>query len=272
MIVMRQRVAALATAVLAVAVATPAWSTPALADTPGFAVKITSAPSTFTIGRSVRTLSAFASTDRAKRCHRVRWALVVRTEGISLDQVRIDRIENSAPFPARAVLGADAARVVDVQPDPGQLCRGRTVTGQWRISFTGPDDGDVSFEARALDGGDRLLAAGSATSRVVTPVAAGPTPTPSNSASPSPSFSPEPTEAVVADLGETPSAKAAAPANSSGGLSALAPGLIVGAVLVFFGVGLLLRLRSRNRRHPAWQAETQVLPTGFYSMPQRRRR
>src|SRR3954463_1727 len=170
MIVMRQRVAALATAVLALAGATTAWAAPALADTPGFAVKVTQAPSTFTIGKSVRTLSAVVSTDRAKRCHRVRWALVIRTDSISLDQVRVDRIENSSSFPARAELGADAARVVDVRPDPGELCRGRTVTGQWKISFTGPDNGDATFEARALDGGNRLLAAGSATSRVVTTV------------------------------------------------------------------------------------------------------
>jgi hypothetical protein len=36
---------------------------------------------------------------------------------------------------------------------------------------------------------------------------------------------------------------------------------------------MLLRLRSRNRRGgPAWQTETQTLPTGFYTMPTKRRR
>jgi hypothetical protein len=44
-------------------------------------------------------------------------------------------------------------------------------------------------------------------------------------------------------------------------------------VLVFLGVALLLRIRTRNRKaEPAWQAETQTLPTGFYSAPPRRRR
>jgi hypothetical protein len=271
MIVMRHRVAALVTTTLALVAATLAWTGPALADTPGFAVSLAQ-PGTFTVGKSPRALSAVASTDRALRCHKVRWALLVRAEGVSLDQIRINRIENGQSFPVRTQLDEDGARVVDTQPDPGALCRGRTVSARWEIAFTGPDDGRVSFEARAVDATGRLLASGQAGSRVVTAVAAKPSATPSKSpsASASPSFSPEPTEAAAAPATTTSSAAAAVGlARTGGSTSILGPGLIVGAVLVLLGVALLLRLRSRGRRKPGWNDETQMLPTGFYNLPRR---
>ena len=110
-----------------------------------------------------------------------------------------------------------------------------------------------------------------ANSRVVTAVAA----KPSASASPSPTATDDEETAVVDDP-TTPAqdpTSAAALNPASGTPSVLGPGLIIGAVLVFLGVALLLRIRTRNRKEqPAWQAETQNLPTGFYSMQQRRRR
>ncbi|GIE00463.1 hypothetical protein Adu01nite_18130 [Paractinoplanes durhamensis] len=258
---------------LALVAASLAWASPASADVQGFAVSIGQNPATFTIGKQARTLTAVATTDRQRRCVKVRWSLTVRTDGVSLDQLKITRIEDDQSFRVRAQLDNDAARIVDAQLDPGQLCRDQTVTGRWDIAFAGPDDGQVTFEAQALDAAGRVLATTSTTSRVVTAVAA--KPSASASASPSPSAT-DPDEQIdqpVADAttpaGNKTSAAALNPA--SGTPSVLGPGLIIGAVLVFLGVALLLRIRTRNRKSdPAWQTETQALPTGFYSMPRRR--
>jgi hypothetical protein len=273
-------------ATLAGAVAILAGASPALADTPGFAVKVTQTADTFTVGKGAHTLSAVVSTsnDRLRnRCIKVRWALTISTQGVSLDQVRVTRVENGGSVPVQARFQGEAVRVVDQQVDPGQLCRNQNDTAQWAISFTGPDNGSVDFAMQALSQQGRVLATGGTSSRVITPVAAKPsrsTPTPSatESSSPEPteSFSPEPTEAAIAPVTQ-PSAGPAALPRSSNSSSVLLPGILVGAVLVFVGVALLLRLRMRSRRQPAgppagpqWQQQTETLPTGFYNMPRRR--
>ena len=272
---MPKRVAALVATALAGAAAMLAWNTPAMADTPGFAVNISQAPQTFTIGKDVRALNASVSTDRAgTRCRKVRWELIVRTQGISLDQLRVERVEGGQSFQVNAKLDADDARIVDVQLDPGQVCRNQTDSASWEIGFTGPDNGQVAFEVRALDATGRLLAAAGATSNVVTPVSATTGATPpdaseSASVSPSPTFSAEPTEPAAATPISDPSSANPAAVAQTGGPSVLGPGLIIGAVLVFVGVALLLRLRSRNRANPAFHEETQTMPTGFYNLPRR---
>ena len=53
-------------------------------------------------------------------------------------------------------------------------------------------------------------------------------------------------------------------AAKGGTPSLLGPGLIVGAVLVFLGVGLLLRLRIRNR---GLKNQRNLTPTSFYPAP-----
>ena len=253
-----------------VVVATLAWASPARADVPGFEVKVGQSPQTFTIGKDARPLTAVVSTDRGRRCLKVRWALTIETKGISLDQVRVTRVEDQKEFPVRAGVRGEAATVVDERLDPGQLCPDRTVTGRWDVSFTGPDDGEVTFQAQAFDGTGRLLSSTGAQAQVVSPVAAKP------SASPSPSPSATPTEEAPAEdepvadeeAAATPTESEAAALNpASSSSNVLGIGLIVGALMVFLGVGMLLRLRLRNRRQPA---EVQ-LPTGFYDMPSRRR-
>ena len=282
---MPKRVAALVATALIGAAATIAWSTPAMADTPGFAVKITQAPQTFTIGKDVKALDATVSIDRngndrnINRCRKVRWTLIIQTQGISLNQIRVGRVEGGQPFQVNAQLGADAARIVDTQLDPGQLCRNQTDSAEWQIGFTGPDDGQVTFEVRAQDAAGQLLATADTGSNVVTPVSAttGATPTdsptekPSDSpsASPSSTFSAEPNEPAAVTPTDQLSANPAASAARGGGPSVLGPGLIIGAVLVFVGVALLLRLRSRNR-NPVFADDTQMMPTGFYNLPRRR--
>ncbi|GAA0520294.1 hypothetical protein Ade02nite_12500 [Paractinoplanes deccanensis] len=247
-------------------VAVGLFATPARADVDGFAVKIDQAPATFTIGKAARTLTAVISTEReGRRCLKVRWALTVETKGVSLDQIRVTRVENDQAFGVRAGIEDDAAQIVDQRLDPGQLCRDRTVTGQWAIAFEGPDDGEVTFTARALDATGRVLSTTSSGAQVVSPVAASASPSPSPSTE---SPAPEPTEeeAPAAEDSE-PSPAALVPASSS--TSVLGIGLIVGALMVFVGVGMLLRLRARNRRNAAWAAEA---PTGFYTAPRGGRR
>ncbi|MCO8271191.1 hypothetical protein M1L60_11365 [Actinoplanes sp. TRM 88003] len=261
--------------VLVFLVALAAWGSPASADVPGFEVRTGQAPATFTIGKDAKTYTAVASTDRGRRCLKVRWALTIETEGISLDQVRVTRVENNQAFPVRAEVRDERATVVDEQLDPGQLCRDRTVTAQWSVGFTGPDNGEVTFAAQAFDGTGRLLSSTGSQAQVVSPVAAKPT------KSPSPSPTPVETEdapdeqdsEAVADEPEAdpPSTDAAALNTASSSSNVLGIGLIVGALMVFLGVGMLLRLRTRNRRQTL-QAEGPPMPTGFYNMPERRRR
>jgi len=256
---------------LALVAASLAWTSPASAAVEGFAVDIGQSPATFTIGKDAATLTAIASTERQqRRCIKVRWSLTVRTDGISLDQIRVNRIENNESFRVRAQLDDDVARITDTQLDPGQLCRDQTISARWDISFTGPDDGSVTLEARALDVTGRELASKSLSSRVVTPVAAKPSASPSPSATETEQAADDQAAAdTTPDPADTTSAAALNP--TSGTPSVLGPGLIIGAVLVFLGVALLLRIRTRNRKeNPAWQTETQNLPTGFYSMPRRR--
>ncbi|WP_127509454.1 hypothetical protein [Actinoplanes solisilvae] len=259
---------------VAVAVTAVALGSPAQADVPGFQVKVGQAPATFTIGKNAKSLTAVVSTDRqGRRCFKVRWALTVETKGISLDQVRVTRVESGKAFAVRAGSRGDAATLVDERPDPGELCRDRTVTGRWDIAFTGPDDGEVTFGVQALDGTGRVLSSSGAQARVVSPVAARPSKSPSATPKPVPTED-APDEAAVADQPTEPasSADAAALNPASSSSNVLGIGLIVGALMVFLGVGMLLRLRSRNRRGAAIRSETQAMPTGFYSMPDRRRR
>ncbi|MET0425631.1 MAG: hypothetical protein ABW046_17310 [Actinoplanes sp.] len=265
----------LGTVTALVAAALLAWGSPAFADQPGFSTSFGAAPGTFTIGKAAKPLTAEVATDRGRRCQKVRWSLTIRAEGVSLDQISVKRVENDQEFAVRAQLREDSVRLSDAQLDPGQLCRDQTVSARWDVAFAGPDDGTVTFEARAFDLVGRELSTAQTTSRVVSPVAAprSPSASPSASASPSPSASstfepePDPAEEAADEPAGDDETEAAAFNPASGTPSVLGPGLIVGAVLVFLGVGLLLRMRARNRRAAAEEA---VLPTGFYTMPPRR--
>ncbi|KUL29964.1 hypothetical protein [Actinoplanes awajinensis] len=240
---------------------------PARADVPGFGVRVT-APATFKASGNTKTLTAVSTSDQ-RQCRKVRWTLIVRGGDVPLDRIRVTRIENNTAFATRVSLDGDTATLVDEQLDPGTLCRGRTVTGQWQIGFAGRDGGRVRFEVRAFDEANTLLTAGGATTEVTGQVAtSSPTPSPSKT-----SASPEPTEdeeeeATPADTtpptraAVTQSPQALSPAASDSNL--LGPGLIVGGVFFFLGLLLLLRLRSRTK---AARQQAQTLPTGFYTMP-----
>jgi hypothetical protein len=269
MIAVRHR-AALASATLAIATAFLALPCPANAALPGFQVRV-SAPGLFKAGANPKTVEAVVSTDTTLRCQKVRWSMLLRVSGgAKLDDVKVTRIENGGEFPLQSQVNGDTARLTDEQQDPGILCRGQTVTADYAISFAGDTaKGIATFQVQALNARNVELAQGSGTSQVAGTVAATPKPTPSKSpkASPSPSDSAGAAAADEAtDDSTDPPNLAVQPtdatqaAASTGVPSLLGPGLIVGALCVFIGVGILLRLRLRSRT-----PKNQPLPTGFYS-------
>jgi hypothetical protein len=280
LITVRHRAAALVSTILAISLGALVLPSPAAAAVAGFDVKITQVPGEFAAGAGAGTVLAVASAEAGKRCQKVRWSLVLRLDGVDLDQVRVNRVEADAEFPLRVEeVDDDTARLTDVQLDPGVLCPGRTVTARYDVAFTDDAKGKATFEAEAFDVGNRLLQSASATTRVVTAGAPEAKPTPTKSKSPDPTPTPTPAESDPVDEatagapGDEESEAAAAPAettpddlaanraaSSAGAPSLLGPGLIVGAILVFLGVGLLLRLRMRNRGPKGGHQ----LPTGFY--------
>jgi hypothetical protein len=268
MIAVRHR-AALLSVVLAVGAATLILPGPAAAVEPGFQVDITELPETFTAGAEARTVTVVASSEQ-NRCQKVRWSMLISVDGPDLDEVEVARVEENGDFPVEVRnAGAGSARITDVQLDPGQLCRGRTVTARYQIGFD--DDagsGRVTFRAQAFNAGRTLLQEASSRSQVRGEEAEEKSPSPEASPSPSESATPEPEESATEEETAEPEPTdteadvASVPTSGSDGgtPSLLGAGLIVGGVLVFLGVGLLLRLRMRSR---APKHSTQ-LPTGFY--------
>lgn len=253
---MRNRTALLYS-ILAVATAIFAIPGPASAAVPGFDVQITELPGEFAAGAAASTLTVVASTDAGRRCQKVRWSMLMRVDGINLSQVKVDRVEDNGSFPLSVRADGDTARLTDVQLDPGSLCRDSTVTARYQVSFASEvTDGQVTFQAEAYDATERLLQQATATREVVNGDAAS-DPAPSSEPSPTPSQatgdgqeSTEPPEQQAAPSGsDAPGSVAAVPRGSSTDTNLLGVGVIVGAVLIFLGVGLLLRLRLRNRRN-----------------------
>jgi hypothetical protein len=294
LIAVRHRAAALVSSILAIAVGALVLPSPAAAVVDGFNVKIVQLPGEFDAGANAGTVLAVVSADQDKRCQKVRWSMVLHLDGVDLDQVRVNRVEADASFAVRVQeVDDETARLTDVQFDPGVLCAGRTVTARYDVAFTGDADGDVTFEAQALDAGTRLLQSASATSRVVNAGAPAAKPKPTESKAEEATPTPEPaesaaagddptaglpgddataglpgddaqSEAAAAPDETTPNDLSANPASKADNIpSLLGPGLIIGAILVFLGVGLLLRLRMRNK-DPKDRPQQHQMPTGFY--------
>ena len=277
---MRHRAGVFSTIVAVTAAATTtavvAVAGPAAAAVPGFDVRITELPDTFAAGGGPDTVTVVASTDTGRRCQKVRWSMLMRVDGVRLDQVKVDRIEDTGSFPLQVQATGDTARLTDARLDPGTLCPGRTVTARYRVAFA--DDaaqGRVTFQAEAYDANERLLQQASATSQVVGEDDAdddgaqedepAPSPSPSAADEADEEATPEPTDGIDESAGDgteptSPAADsiAAVPASAGGSRGLLGAGLIIGAVLIFLGVGLLLRLRLRGRR------QDQPTPTGHF--------
>ncbi|MFI7154926.1 hypothetical protein [Micromonospora chalcea] len=242
---------------------------PARAAAAAFSTELSGLPDEFTAGNRVETLSAVVSRSDGGGCVKVRWSMLVRVQGLRLDQLKVDRVEDSGSFPLEIRTEGDTARLTDRQLDPGVLCPGRTVTARYRVAFA--EDvarGRVSFAAEAYDPQLRLLARRTA-SREVVGEEASPTPAPT-SAEPSetPSEEPptddpvtdEPTDAAVV---EPPPAGGVAgrPVADSGGFGLVQAAFLLGGLLLFLGAGLLLRMRRLLR--PAAVTEPETLPPPF---------
>ncbi|MCO1595827.1 hypothetical protein M8C17_11725 [Micromonospora sp. RHAY321] len=220
-----------------------------------FATELSGLPARFTAGDQVRTVSAVVSqTDRRGGCVKVRWSMVLSVQGIRLDQVKMDRVEETGDFPLEIRTEGDVARLTDRQLDPGTLCPDRTVTARYRVAFA--EDvtrGRVTLAAEAYDANLRLLARQTATRSVV-----GAGGTPSSSAEPTGTPA-EPSDPATAP-GEQESTEpigdqevAAAPpapgrpVSQSGGFGVTQAAFLLGGLLLSLGLGLLLRLRHLTR-------------------------
>ena len=255
---MRHRAVWAATA-LAIAAAPLALPGRAAAVEPGFEVRIAELPATFAAGAESRTLTVVASSERG-RCQKVRWSLVLRSDGPDLDQVEVDRVEEGGDFPVRVQREDGVARITDEQFDPGELCRGRTVTATYRVSVDeDADTGRLVFASQAFNARGNLLQEAAGESPVVGQRGE-PEPTASATADPEESGDAVDDEAAAPEPTRTSgSIDGVAASSDSGSPSLLGPGLIVGAVLVFLGVALLLRLRTRNR-----SAQHGAVPAHFH--------
>ncbi|GAA3787081.1 hypothetical protein [Micromonospora maritima] len=223
-----------------------------------FSTELSGLPDEFTAGDRVETLSAVVSrSDRGARseCVKVRWSMLLRVDGLRLDQVKVDRVEETGSFPLEIRAEGDTARLTDRELDPGVLCPGRTVTARYRVAFA--EDvgrGRVSFAAEAYDPQSRLLARRTA-SRQVVGEAAEPTPEPTpTSAEPTDPATEEPAteepvteEPTDAAVVEPPPGAAGRPVAATGGFGVVQAAFLLGGLLLFLGAGLLLRMRRLLR-------------------------
>ncbi|MCW6009181.1 hypothetical protein K1W54_32250 [Micromonospora sp. CPCC 205371] len=221
----------------------------------GVTVQITEVSDRFEAGDQAR-LTVVAS-KRTDDCLKVRWSMVLRVDGMRLNQVGIDRVEENGSFPLDVQADGDQARLTDVQLDPGTLCRDRTVTARYALRFA--DDvanGRVSMQVGAFDARGQLLESASVTRNVRGEGDDEASPSPSESPSESPSSSPEPSDESD-DVVEEPTDEAAAPVagggvgqpvdldRTSGGSGLLPVGLAFGGMLVFLGLTMLIRTRRK---------------------------
>ncbi|MEU7922203.1 hypothetical protein [Micromonospora zamorensis] len=223
-----------------------------------FSTELSGLPTRFTAGEQVRTVSAVVSrTDRRGGCVKVRWSMVLSVQGLRLDQVKMDRVEEAGDFPLQIQTDGDVARLTDRQLDPGTLCPGRTVTARYRVAFAEDvTQGRVTLAAEAYDANARLLARQTAT-RSVVGAGGTPTSTPKPTATPSePSETPsapaeEESTSAEEPVGDYP-VDAAPPApgrpvSQTGGFGVVQAAFLLGGLLLFLGMGLLLRLRHLTR-------------------------
>nr|MDT0656830.1 hypothetical protein [Micromonospora sp. DSM 115978] len=227
----------------------------------GFTTELRDVPGQFEAGEGASRVSAVIS-GSPNECLKVRWSLVVRADGLLLNQVRIDRVEQTGSFPVQVQVDGNSARITDRQLDPGTLCDGRTVTAQYDVAIADEvTDGQLSFTAEAFDVNANLLSRRSIERRVVSERSQR---DPADRAEREPVEPTEPAEDPAAT--EEPAAEESDPsveppvgagqaggdagqadaaAESRGGTGLVQAGFVIGAVMLFLGVGLLIRLRSR---------------------------
>jgi len=222
---------------LSLATASPA------AAAQGVAVQIGDLPDRFAAGARPETLTVVASKRGGRDCLKVRWSMVMEVEGMRIDQVRVDRVEDNGQFPLDVQAEGNTARFTDLQLDPGTLCRDRTVTARYEVNFANDvASGRVKFSVEAYDEALKLLERDTVTRTVE-----GATPVPTES----PTAAPE-DQAGQDAVEPDPSAQAQVNPSPTGTRIALPPvGFLVGALMLFLGFGLLLQVYRRMRRRPA---------------------
>lgn len=220
-----------------------------------FTTELSGLPARFTAGDQVRTVSAVVSrTDRRGGCVKVRWSMVLSVQGIRLDQVKMDRVEETGDFPLEIQTEGDVARLTDRQLDPGTLCPDRTVTARYRLAFAEDvTEGRVTLAAEAYDANLRLLARQTATRSVVgaggvPSRSAEPTGTPAEPSDPANAPGEEESAGPVGDqpVDAAPPASGR-PVSQAGGFGVTQAAFLLGGLLLSLGLGLLLRLRHLTR-------------------------
>jgi hypothetical protein len=231
-------------------VGTAVTATPAFAAQ-GVTVEITELSDTFEAGSSRPAQMTVVATKREGRdCLKVRWSLLLRVQNMSLDQLRVDRIEEDGSFPVDVETDGAQVRLTDEQLDPGTLCRDRTVTARYAFAFAEEAAaGRVTLRAEARDARNDFLESATAT-RNIEGDAVDPSSTPSDEASQEPSEEPsaEVTEEAAAPIAGGGVGQPIRPTAGSGGSGLLPVGLAVGGLMVFLGLTLLLRARRKMLR------------------------
>ncbi|MDQ7907131.1 hypothetical protein RB614_21695 [Phytohabitans sp. ZYX-F-186] len=208
----------------------------------GVTVRISEVTGRFEAGATPAQMTVVA-TKRTRECIKVRWSLVLRVEDMSLDQITVDRREEDGSFPVEFQDNGAEGRLTDERLDPGTLCRNRTVTARYTIAFD--DDasgGRVTLRAEAFDARNEFLESDTATRNVQGDESPSPSPTPAQEETV------EPTEEAEAPIAGGGIGEPTTPAAGTGGSGLLPVGLAVGGMMVFLGLTLLLRARSKLLR------------------------
>ncbi|MFV2125820.1 hypothetical protein ACFHWS_14975 [Micromonospora sp. LOL_013] len=223
-------------------------ATPAFAQA-GYRAQVTELPDEAVAGAGTVEMTVVVSRNLGGECEKVRWSLVLRSDGVGLDEIRAARVEQGTAFAVDVQTDGDDARLTDVQLDPGILCADRTVTAQYQFSFADDAEGKVTFTVEAYDENTQLLADTAATLPVVGEPG-GPDPEPSEPAE-EPVDSQPGAEVPDGDApagvgGGGPQPVDAIPAGDASGIPVA--WFIAGGAMVFVGFGLLLRVRARLMR------------------------
>ncbi|MFI1192275.1 hypothetical protein ACH4T9_03220 [Micromonospora sp. NPDC020750] len=228
-------------------------ATPALAD--GDSVRVRSADS-FRPGGSPGAVNVEVR-KRTGGCVLVRTGLGLRLDGLAADQASVQVATAGRWWPVSVSGGGGRVTASQVTPTNPTLCKGKSLTVRYRVTFrAGTPGGRLELAGEATNAFGRALGRDATAARVIGERKK-PSPSPTSSRTPSPSPTVAPTEAV--DVGGPTLAVAAARAGSattvaaeedSGGLSVF---MLFGIGLVVVGVGLIVLLvrRSRADKEPA---------------------
>ncbi|MCM0676257.1 hypothetical protein NCC78_16390, partial [Micromonospora phytophila] len=222
-------------------------ASPALADEDAVRVR---AAGSFTAGGSPEGVTVEVR-KRSDGCVLLRTALGLRLRGLRPDQAAVEVNAGGRWFPVPLSGGAGSVATSATSPADPRLCKGKSITVRYRVAFAaGVPNGRLAVTAEASNAFGRLLARGSAESRVVGGLAsASPSPTPSKKPSPTPSAvateaaTAEDAGAVAALAGAGGGASTTAADESSGG----SPIMFFGIAMVAVGILLIVLLVRRSR-------------------------